>query len=326
MLRSAFGTFLNVKSSQRLLFTSSSPRAEAVKDFTGQQDVVYTEPSILLDNNATDSVTRSALHDRIPVVVLIGWAGCRDSNLRKYQAIYQSLGYHTIRMSPSIQLVFMHRRRHKPLAYELLDTMRTKFPHNPSCVHMFSDTSLIVLYQHIISELRRADSAYSFFARNHRSLIVDSAFAWSDSPLFLFTAIAGLVRFNVVLPLPLRVLLGAALIVGANAYHAVNLGDHYFSRAIRAALDDPRLVPTLALLARNDKLLPFELMNEFHETRRARFPALRHKTIVFDDAEHVKIYAKHADEYVQHVREHLVACGIDLKTALGDLHESHSLS
>ncbi len=99
----------------------------------------------------------------------------------------------------------------------------------------------------------------------------------------------------------------------------MNLGDHYFSRAIRTAREDQRLVPTLAILTRNDKLLPFDLCNEFHESRKKIFPSLKHKTVVFEDAEHVKIFAKHADLYMQHVTEHLAACGIDMKTAIGDL-------
>ena len=312
-------SLLTTSASSEKLLAHSRDRVEVGGG--GEPDRLYYEPSILLDKLAhpKDSANRAALHDRIPVVLLLGWTGCRDVHLRKYQAIYQSLGYHTIRMSPSNQLVFLHTSRHKPLTYQLLDLMRTTLPNNPICVHMFSNASLFVLYQHIVNETSRAGSPYSFFARNHKCLIVDSAFGWSNSPLFLVKAIADLVHVNVRMVAPLRYLIAGVFTVIASLYHMVHLGDHYYSRAFRTIRDDKRLVPTLALLTRADKLIPIEEMLRFYETRRSLYPTQTVKTVVYDDGEHVKLFAKHTDDYLRHVHEHLVTCGIDIKKMLADL-------
>jgi hypothetical protein len=42
------------------------------------------------------------------------------------------------------------------------------------------------------------------------------------------------------------------------------------------------------------------------------------KTVVYNDAEHVLLYAKHPEDYVKHIIEHINYCKLDLKNALGD--------
>jgi len=73
-----------------------------LKKQMGQQNVFYFEESILLKTieDANDA-NYLKLRETLPVVLLLGWTGGKDSHLKKYAEFYSNLGYHTIRFSPS---------------------------------------------------------------------------------------------------------------------------------------------------------------------------------------------------------------------------------
>jgi hypothetical protein len=87
-----------------------------------QQDVFKFEPSKLEGASSKNSTD----YKRIPVILLLGWAGCIDKHLSKYHQIYHNLGYHTIRLSPSITFTFLSRyKTHYAVANQLLDSIKS---------------------------------------------------------------------------------------------------------------------------------------------------------------------------------------------------------
>jgi hypothetical protein len=89
---------------QRLFFQISRKYTTKIehKNQMGQQNVFYFEESKLLETieDANDS-NYVKLRETLPVVLLLGWTGGKDAHLKKYSDLYSSLGYHTIRFSPS---------------------------------------------------------------------------------------------------------------------------------------------------------------------------------------------------------------------------------
>ena len=107
------------------------------------QNKFYFQPSNLLPADSSHP-DYSRLYAKIPLVCLLGWAGARDQNLKKYANIYSSLGYHTIRFSPSDKLSFFaSEQTHKSYADEFLHLLKSKYKltENPIFVQMFSNAS-----------------------------------------------------------------------------------------------------------------------------------------------------------------------------------------
>jgi hypothetical protein len=290
------------------------------KPSTGRQNVFYFEPSIYLENVDKNHKSYSVLFDKIPVILLFGWAGSRDSHLKKYQSIYKNMGYHTIRFSPSDLLTFFQPSKHKPYAYELLNLMKDNVSNNQILIHMFSNACLFIIYQYILDEIKDGkNEKYNFFRQNHNGFIIDSAIGSTAASHRLLGGVASLLQ-NQIKFTPTRYLIASALVTTWKVYDIL-YQDNYFAKAFDTALHDNRPVPTLNLYSTEDKLICPEKIAKFFETRKKIYPDMYLKTVVYNDAEHVLLYAKHPEDYLKHIVEHLKYCKLDMKMALGNDYE-----
>jgi hypothetical protein len=280
---------------------------------SGKQDVFYFEESPVSKSIDRNDKNYSRIYEQIPVILLFGWAGAVDRHLEKYSIVYTSLGYHTLRFAPSNGLTFLRSSEHKNYAYRLLDLMKEdlNLSKNPIAIHGFSNACGFVLYHHIINELNTEQSQYEFFKRNHRSLIIDSAFGWTTKPLVLRAGISDLIQSQVPIQ-PFRFLLSSFFVTLAVGYHFLHLGEHYYKKAFDTITRDKRDVPTLMIYSKADKLISAESIEQMANARMKLYPNLYVKKVVYEDAEHVLIYVKHMDEYLNHVKEHLKLCKLDI--------------
>jgi hypothetical protein len=251
----------------------------------------YFEKSPLLSQYEHDTEMYTKLYEGIPVVLLMGWAGARDQNLKKYNETWLNMGYHVLRFAPSFKLTFLDTHEHPKYAYRLLDMMRLehKLVKNPIITHFFSNASCGIVYQHVMQEINKPEGSkdYAFFKNNHKALIYDSAPGWPQSPLKLVTGISDLnkqqIKNSVV-----RHTISSLIVLYALSYHFVQFGNHYFTRMYNALRDDPRCVPTLSMFSKADKLLSSDNMQQQVEQRKLKQPNLYLKSVVFEDAEHVR--------------------------------------
>jgi hypothetical protein len=311
--------YFNIFSRNQVKYsTNNTMNVDSDKSLPGRQNVFYFEPSIYLENVNKNDKFYSILYDKIPVILLFGWAGARDSHLKKYQSIYKNLGYHTIRFSPSDKLTFIQTSKQKPYAYELLDLMKDKVSKNQMLIHMFSNAGLFILYQHILNEINdNRNEKYNFFRKNHKGFIIDSAIGSLVAPHKLLSGVAGLLQSQIKFS-PLRYLIAAYLVVYWQVYDYLYKDSHYFAKAFNTALHDNITVPTLNFYSTEDKLISPEKIAKFFETRKKLYPDMHLKTVVYNDAEHVLLYAKHPEDYLKHILDHLNYCRLDMKIALGD--------
>ena len=301
--------------------TNIKMNIDSNKSISGRQNVFYFEPSIHLENADINDKAYSILYDKIPVVLLFGWAGARDSHLKKYQSIYKNMGYHTIRFSPSDQLTFFQPSKQKPYAYELLDLMKDKVGKNQILIHMFSNACLFILYQYILHEIKDGkNEKYNFFRQNHKGFIIDSAIGSLVASHKLLGGVAGLLESQIKFT-PAKYLVASALVATWKAYDYFYQDSHYFAKAFYAALHDNNPVPTLNLYSTQDKLICPEKIANFFQKRKELYPDMYLKTVVYNDADHVLLYAKHPEDYLKHIIEHVNYCKLDMKTALGNDYE-----
>jgi len=182
-------------------YTTNANKAESLTP--GKQNVFYFTKSKLLNSQKLSELEYKKLHDSIPVVLLLGWAGAKDQHLNKYANIYDSMGFHTIRFSPSNSLTFFERSKHKSYNFKLLDLMKNeyKLTNNKIFIHSFSNAGGFILYQHLLNvrsgiyngkDFNNKD--YEFMTTNMCGFISDSGFGWVHNSIDIFSGIYNLLE------------------------------------------------------------------------------------------------------------------------------------
>ncbi|KAF7485100.1 transmembrane protein 53 [Marmota monax] len=95
---------------------------------------------------------------RLPVVILLGWGGCRDKNLAKYSAIYHERGCIVIRYTAPWHMVFFSESLGIPslrlLAQKLLELLFDyEIEREPLLFHVFSNAG-VMLYRYVLELLQ----------------------------------------------------------------------------------------------------------------------------------------------------------------------------
>ena len=317
--------YFNIKatsSSKSVLIQKS--RHFSAKKRMGEQNVFYFEESKLLTTIKDRSHENYAkLRESIPVVLLLGWTGGKDQHLKKYADTYSSLGFHTIRFSPSDYTTFLDE--HTKFTFELLRLMKNEYnlTKNPILVQTFSNACGFIIYQHLINILRKVydnqtikySEEYDFFEANHRGFIADSGFGWATKYFDFINGISNLIEPQVKFK-PLRFLIATVIITTFNGYRLMHLGNDYFTNTFKTILSDTRPIPMLFLYSKADKLISSVEISKFIEQKRHLFPNVYIKSVVYDDADHVLLYAKYPQDYLKNIIEHIHVCNLDVKKVL----------
>lgn len=95
---------------------------------------------------------------RQPVVILLGWGGCKDKNLAKYSAIYHKRGCIVIRYTAPWHMVFFSESLGIPslrvLAQRLLELLFDyEIEKEPLLFHVFSNAG-VMLYRYVLELLQ----------------------------------------------------------------------------------------------------------------------------------------------------------------------------
>lgn len=99
-----------------------------------------------------------------PVVILLGWGGCKDKHLTKYSSIYNERGCITVRYTAPLKTVFISEafgyKELNTIALRLLELLYDyEVENNPVFFHVFSNGGFM-LYRYM-AELLRSHSRFS---------------------------------------------------------------------------------------------------------------------------------------------------------------------
>lgn len=240
--------------------------------------------------------------------------------MKKYAQIYEDLGYHTVRFSPSNKLTFFEsEQEHKKYAYEFLNKLKYeyKLTDNPILFHLFSNACGFIIYQHILNEFKtNQNSEFQFVNKNQAGLIFDSSPGLPPNQFFQFTqSVYDLIETkesSSTSKCLKEYILAAMFVVFFKGYIFFQFGNDYFSKFFRNLLNDDRdHIPTLFLYSKADKLVADGNIENFIGDRRKKCPKLFIRTVVYEDADHVMIYQKYPLDYLKHIKQHLSDCNLD---------------
>ncbi|KAK6310670.1 hypothetical protein J4Q44_G00187250 [Coregonus suidteri] len=138
-----------------------------------------------------------------PVVILLGWAGCRDKHLAKYSSIYNEQGCVTICYTAPLKTVFVSESfGYKELsntAHKLLEILYDyEVENSPIFFHVFSNGGFM-LYRYIVEHLHSHKQVVlypitKYIHKNHYDAIRECPPTWPQ--LYLYSRADRVIRYS----------------------------------------------------------------------------------------------------------------------------------
>ena len=294
----------------RFLFSSTNARHAIIiqrfylstnKDFGLKNHFYYRESPLM---NKIDK-------KQIPLVLVLGWAGAIDKHVLKYSQMYENMGCHTIRLSPTVGLSVFKPELHKVYAIKLLDLIKAKpeLNNSPIVVHTFSNAGTFI-YRHVSDILHDVENQYSYLKPNIKTMIYDSGPGSNDDLNRLKKAVLELVQTSVkykILSYPI-------------AYTGFFYWDfkylkrrpNFLDKNIEALKRDKFEIPILSIFSKADDLIDYKQILNFISERKKNAPNVKIETVLFEDSPHCTHYLVHTDVYVEKLRKHLIESNIPL--------------
>ncbi|KAM4722936.1 transmembrane protein 53 [Rhinophrynus dorsalis] len=260
--------------------------------------------------------------EREPVVILLGWGGCKDQHLAKYSTIYHSQGCIVIRYTAAWRTVFITesfgfsslREEAKKLLELLFDYDIEK---SPILFHVFSNGGFM-LYRYIVEllhsqpQLSKLHVVGTIFDSAPGNRNVSGSMRALDTILKPNTH--NVVRFLALAAFALMVIVLRILLYPLTRFLHEN---HY-----DAMKKDPSRWPQLYLYSRADPIISYLDVESMIAARRRR--CLPTEFLDFEKSEHVCHYRRYPQRYTEICVSFLRDC---VRKAAGVILESeHPLS
>lgn len=244
----------------------------------------------------------------VPIVMLLGWAGCQDRYLMKYSKIYEDRGLITVRYTAPVDTLFWKRTAMIPIGEKILKLMYDmNFDSHPVIVHIFSNGGAY-LYQHISLAMRKHKTPIQI-----RGMIFDSA-PGERRILGLYravTAIYGKERKKCHSVTALIITLTLSIMWFVEETFAAFKSLFFKSEPVQTnpfsdLKNEATQFPQLFVYSKGDVVIPYQDIEKFIKIRQER--GVDVSAACFEDAEHVKIYTKYPSQYIHCVCSFINNC------------------
>ncbi|XP_036410682.1 transmembrane protein 53 [Megalops cyprinoides] len=241
-----------------------------------------------------------------PVVMLLGWAGCKDKHLSKYSSIYNEQGCITVRYTAPLKTVFISEsfgyKELSTIAHKLLELLYDyEVENNPIFFHVFSNGGFM-LYRYM-AELLCSHGRFSTL--KVVGTVVDSAPGSQNvrGALRAITASLG-PNINVVLLYFLLALFACMVFLLRIVLYSVTKYIH--KNHYDALRDSPSPWPQLYLYSRADRVIR-------HRDVELMVKAVQEKGVPVDSFDfgtpaHVSLFRDFPEEYSRRCLDFLASC------------------
>ncbi|KAF2881471.1 hypothetical protein ILUMI_24707 [Ignelater luminosus] len=246
--------------------------------------------------------------EKVPIVLLFGWAGCQDKYLSKYSQIYEDRGLITLRYTAPVKYLFWKRHHLLNLGDRIVKLLvDMNFESHPVIVHCFSNGGAF-LYQNFSVALGKSSKPIEL-----KGVIFDSA-PGPRRILSLFRAMSAIIGGSFLFNIPVTVLVTAFLIImwEYDIIKSYFFPDNFQSDPFEYLKREVNKCPQHFIYSKADTLILYTDVENFMEKRKqngAEITSLR-----FDASPHVKHYTHHREEYITSVCNFLTKCLKKVKT------------
>ncbi|KAM9718500.1 transmembrane protein 53 [Menidia menidia] len=246
-----------------------------------------------------------------PVVILLGWAGCKDKHLCKYSSIYNEQGCVTIRYTAPLKTVFISESfGYKELSSTALKLLEILYDYevenSPVFFHIFSNGGFM-LYRYIVELLHRDEQFSSLCVIG---AVVDSA-PGSGNIRGALRALAATLGPKI--SPPLRYILLALFAVSVFLLRVVlyPLTKFIHKNHYDAVQDRPPAWPHFHLYSRADQVIRHRDVEHFMESLRKKGVPV--DCFDFVSSPHVSHFREFPEQYTMQCRTFLASCMKDLE-------------
>ncbi|XP_037957928.1 transmembrane protein 53 isoform X2 [Teleopsis dalmanni] len=235
----------------------------------------------------------------VPIVMLLGWAGCQDRYLMKYSKIYEDRGLITVRYTAPVDTLFWNRTAMVPIGEKILKLIYDmNFDGHPVIFHIFSNGGAY-LYQHISLAIRKHKTPIQI-----RGMIFDSA-PGERRMLGLYRAVQaiygkekrkcyGFTAFLITMTLSIIWFVEETFAAFKSLFVKVEPTQ---TNPFCGLKNETNTFPQMFLYSKGDVVIPYQDVENFIKIREQQ--GVQVSSVCFEDAEHVKIYTKYPSEYIR---------------------------
>ena len=231
-----------------------------------------------------------------PLCVILGWGGSRHKNLERYGEVFNSRGYNTITVTPSLaDILLFPETKGKKISKQVLETIKQEFSGRSSVFLQFSNAGC-GLYQFIYQELYDANSPYHNQIKINGSIFDSCPIIPNKESIVLaqkaFTMniksaiVRNVLWYSIGFAVPFVVWLNSTI--------------NTFFESLR---DSPISTPQLFMYSKSDILAPYKDISDFIEYRRSK--GVETMKMLWEDTPHVSHFKQDPTTYLKVLNEFL---------------------
>ncbi|XP_026521530.1 transmembrane protein 53 [Notechis scutatus] len=245
------------------------------------------------------------IHPSVVVVIMLGWAGCKDRYLEKYSAIYLQKGCLVIRYTAPWRLVFFSEslgiKSMQTLAIKLLKLLSDyKVETNPLLFHVFSNGGFM-LYRYIVELLH---TRQQFQHLRVVGTVFDSAPGRKNLRGAIRALSVVLASYNVCIKYFL--LLSFAVLVATLRIVLYPMTRFVHKSHYEAMLNQPSKWPELYFYSKADSVILASDIEDMVQARRQNQVLV--KTVDFVHSDHVSHLREYPTSYATHCISFMYSC------------------
>lgn len=241
-----------------------------------------------------------------PVVILLGWAGCRDKHLSKYSSIYNTQGCVTVRYTAPLKTVFISEsfgyKELRSTAHKLLEILFDyEVENNPIFFHVFSNGGFM-LYRYMVELLQ---SHKQFSSLCVVGTVVDSA-PGSQNVRGALRALKTTLGPNVNVLLRCFLLALFAVMVVLLRVVLYPLTKYFHKNHYDAMMERPAPWPQMYLYSRADRVIRYRDVERM--VRALQEKGLSVESFDFITPAHVSLFRDCPEDYSSRCHTFLTSC------------------
>ncbi|XP_053356291.1 transmembrane protein 53 [Clarias gariepinus] len=241
-----------------------------------------------------------------PVVILLGWAGCRDKYLSKYSSMYNEQGCVTVRYTAPLKTVFIsesfgYKELHNT-AQKLLEILYDyEVENNPIFFHVFSNGGFM-LYRYMVELLQSHKQFSSLYVVGS---VMDST-PGNQNVLGALRALKTTLgpKVNVLLRWLLLALFAVSVVLLRVVLYPVT--KHFHKNHYDAMMDRPAPWPQMYLYSRADQVIRYRDVEKMVQSLQEK--GVCAESYDFITPPHVSLFRDCPEDYSNRCRTFLKSC------------------
>ncbi|XP_022906425.2 transmembrane protein 53 [Onthophagus taurus] len=241
--------------------------------------------------------------NKVPVILLFGWAGCQDKYLSKYSQIYEERGLITLRYTAPVKCLFWKRYQMIQIGQKIVKLLiDLNFESHPIVVHCFSNGGAF-LYQNFSSALSKSPKPLQI-----KGVIVDSA-PGKRRLGSLYRAISNIIGGTFWYNLPMSILITivcSIMWIYEILSSLLKPGCSIQSDPFEILKKEKNTWPQHFIYSKADVLIPYQDIEYFADYREN--VGVNVTRLCYEDSPHVKHYTHNKESYVNSVCNFINKC------------------